>query len=81
MGLLSHKLKMKDSWVGFIAGISQLASCFVYAYANTSLLMYLGEFKSLEKVSFYNTDRGYTIFIYISKQHQLWAFFMVQLIP
>jgi hypothetical protein len=43
MGILSYKLKLPDPLVGFIAGIFELFSQFVVAFANTGITLYFGE--------------------------------------
>ena len=45
MGILSYYFKLSDPVVGFVSGISQFSSCFLYAFATTSLMMYLGKLK------------------------------------
>lgn len=43
MGIFSHWAQLPDPVVGFIAGIGQFSACFVYVFATTSGLMYLGD--------------------------------------
>ncbi|CAG7822444.1 unnamed protein product [Allacma fusca] len=42
IGLLSYKLKFSDPLVGIICSISQFSACFVYAFAKSTAMMYLG---------------------------------------
>lgn len=47
IGLLSYKLKFSDPLVGLICSVSQLSACFVYAFAHSTAMMFLGNYKKL----------------------------------
>lgn len=44
VGVLSHLLKIDDALIGVISSMSKILSGFVYAFAVTDWLLYLGEF-------------------------------------
>lgn len=43
VGVFSHKLKIDDSLVGVMSCMSKIFSGFVYAFASTEFLFYLGK--------------------------------------
>lgn len=42
MGVFCSLLKLSDPVIGFIAGLSQFAGCFMYTFAYSNLMIYLG---------------------------------------
>ncbi len=45
MGVFCSLLKLSDPVIGFIAGLSQFAGCFMYTFAYSNLMIYLGGFR------------------------------------
>lgn len=43
MGVFCSLLKLSDPVIGFIAGVSQFGGSFMYAFAYTDLMIYLGK--------------------------------------
>jgi len=44
VGILTHVLKLSDPCIGIVSCFSQIASSFVYGFANSTLMMYIGKY-------------------------------------
>lgn len=43
VGIFSHKMKMDDAIIGVISCVSKILAGFIYAFATTTWMIYLGE--------------------------------------
>lgn len=44
VGVFSHKLRIDDALIGFMSCMSKILAGFVYAYAPTATIFYLGNY-------------------------------------